>query len=152
MTMTLTLPTLPSLLKNEDYAEYFKRNTRCYRSTDPNRWQIVALTHDGKWRNGFRPDFRAAWEATKKLHQSGEYADIAIVARNRVFSTPKLLAEELCAPGQEWCGRCRRPTEFRVYLRTHHALKHAPVIVPGLSRCYYCGISYEAAMSSFGKG
>ncbi|QSL99588.1 hypothetical protein [Mycobacterium phage Maco2] len=152
MTTALTLPVLPSLLRHEGYAEYFKRNIRCFRSTDPNKWQIVAVTHEGKWRNGFRPDFRTSWEATKKLWHSGEYADIAIIARNRVFSTPHALAEELCAPGQEWCGRCRRPTEFRLYLKTHHALKHAPVIVPGLMRCYYCGISREAALNTYGKG
>lgn len=152
MTMTLTLPTLPSLLKDEDYAQYFKRNTKTFPSTDPNRWQLMALTKEGKWRGGFRTDFRAAWDATKKLWHTDEYADIAIICRNRIFATPHALAETLCSPGQEWCGRCRRPTEFRVYYQTHHALKHAPVIVPGLRRCYYCGISQDALQNTYGKG
>src|SRR6478735_4168106 len=111
------LLTLPQLLRDEEYATYFKRNTRVYEHAGENPWQIVALRNDGKWANGFRPDFVSAFKAVKKLKSTGLYRDYSIVSRNRIFKTPALLAERLCDPvsGQEWCGRCRRPTTFRYY-------------------------------------
>lgn len=148
------LLTLPQLLRDEEYATYFKRNTRVYESADPDRrYQIVALKKDGKWANGFRPDFKSAFLAVKKLHKTGDFKDFGIVARNRIFTTPTILAERLCDPtsGQEWCGRCRRPTVFRTYHTTHHALRHAPVTIAGRSRCFYCGISYEFHQGTYGR-
>lgn len=147
------LLTLPQLLRDEEYATYFKRNVKIFRSANDNPWQIVALRNDGKWANGFRPDFRSAFLAVKKLHGTGEYADFSIVSRNRIFSTPHTLAARLCdaTEGHEWCGRCRRPTIFRSYAAGHHALRHAPVIVAYRTRCYYCGISYEFHQGIYGR-
>ena len=147
------LLTLPQLLRDEEYAEYFKRNTRTFKSACEQPWQIVALRNDGKWANGFRPDFLTAFKAIKKLHRSGEYKDFSIVSRNRIFSTPKVLSERLCdaTAGHEWCGRCRRPTIFQSYGVRHHALRHAPVIVAYQCRCYYCGISYDFHQGIYGK-
>ncbi len=132
---------------------YFKRNTRVFEVASGQPWQIVALKNNGKWANGFRPDFMSAFKAVRKLHKSGDYADFSIVSRNRIFKTPPLLAERLCDPtsGQEWCGRCRRPTMFRPYGASHHALRHAPVIVAGRLRCFYCGIAYEFHQNLYGR-
>lgn len=147
------LLTLPQLLKDEEYMSYFKRNTRVYDNAGGQPWQVVALKKDGKWANGFRPDFKSAFLLIRKLHKSGEFEDYSIVSRNRIFNTPQVLAERLCNPaaGQEWCGRCRRPTEFLFYSRSHHALRHAPVIVEGRTRCFYCGISYEFHQGIYGR-
>ena len=148
-----SLITLPQLLKDEEYMTYFKRNTRVFQTAGQEPWQIVALRQDGKWANGFRPDFVSAFKAIKKLHKTGSYVDYSIISRNRIFSTPRLLAERLCDPasGEEWCGRCRRPTVFRSYGRSHHALRHAPVVVLGRQRCFYCGISYEFHQGTYGR-
>lgn len=147
------LLTLPQLLRDEDYAAYFKRNTRTFATADPNPYQVVALRNDGKWANGFRPDFVSAFKAVKKLYKTGTYKDFSIVVRNRIFTTPPILAERLCnaAEGEEWCGRCRRPTVFSYYAGRHHALRHAPVIVAGRTRCFYCGIGYEFHQGTYGK-
>lgn len=147
------LITLPHLLKDEEYVTYFKRNTRVFEHAGENPWQVVALKNDGKWANGFRPTFKQAFLAVKKLHHTGEYQDFSIIARNRIFATPRVLADRLCdaASGEEWCGRCRRPTRFRYYGRSHHALRHAPVVVVGRTRCFFCGISYEFHQGTYGR-
>ena len=147
------LITLPHLLKDEEYAAYFKRNTRVFDHTGDDPWQIVALKTNGKWANGFRPDFKSAFLAVKKLHHTGDFTDYSIVSRNRIFAVPTTLAERLCNPaaGEEWCGRCRRPTQFLYYSGHHHALRHAPVIVRGRTRCMFCGIAYEFHQGTYGR-
>ena len=132
---------------------YFKRNTRVFQTANGQPWQIVALRKDGKWANGFRPDFVSSFKAIKKLHKTGEYVDFGIVSRNRIFNTPRILSDRLCdsASGHEWCGRCRRPTIFRVYGSSHHALRHAPVVVAYRRRCFYCGISQEFHDGVYGR-
>jgi DNA-directed RNA polymerase subunit RPC12/RpoP len=48
----------------------------------------------------------------------------------------------------EWCGRCRRPVEFRPLFETHHALKRFPVISDEDNiRCPICGIRRSAQPS-----
>lgn len=146
------LLTLPRLLKDEEYAAYFKRNTRVFPTASGQPWQVVALRRNKKWANGFRPDFISAYKTVKKLHQTGEYLDYSIIARNRIFVTPKVLADRLCnsVEDQEWCGRCRRPTVFEPNSYRHHALRHVPIDLPFDLRCFYCGISYDFHQQQFG--
>lgn len=51
-------------------------------------------------------------------------------------------------PFAEWCGRCRRPVQFRPLFETHHALKRFPVVCDEDNvRCPICGIRRAAQPS-----
>jgi hypothetical protein len=139
----MTLPTLTQLLSHEEYASYFERNVRVYESTTQ-PWEITAQRRNGHWAVGFRDTFQEARDKVFTLLDSGLYVDASIIARNRIFRIPRFVDKlELMPIGSEWCGRCRRPTYFKYYAHTHHALKWAPIIVEGRFRCYYCGIDRE---------
>ena len=137
----MTLLTLPQLLSDERYRDYFKRTTKTFNSPG-DRWQVVAIRPDGKYGTCMRPTFREAWVKTRELLATNNFEDVSIVSRNRVFATP-VWAPEMMDIMDDWCGRCRRPTRFWRYGRSHPALKHAPCIVEDVRRCYYCGISKE---------
>lgn len=52
---------------------------------------------------------------------------------------------DLLDPRAEWCGRCRRPVQFRPLFETHHALKRFPVVSDEDNmRCPICGIRRTA--------
>ena len=82
---------------------------------------------------------KEAIELTLSLLDDDSIRDVSMISRGKVFRTPSF-AHELLSPGEAWCGRCRRPTLFTPYARKHPALAHAPVIVEGINRCYFCGI------------
>ena len=139
--MTITPITLRSLLSHEEYKEYFRRAPTPYRSSTP-QWAVVAISHEGKYGKITRPTFKEAFVKGKELLQRDDIRDISIFCRNRIAPVP-IFANELMTPADDWCGRCRRPSHFRIYGRTHPALRDAPVIVSDVRRCYFCGISME---------
>lgn len=133
-------PTLRSLLTDERYEQYFRRNVKLPQSISPNpRWQVMAETIDGTWKRGMRHTAKEAIDLTLSLLEDETIRDAAIISRGKLFKAPSFIAEHM-GPGEEWCGRCRRPTLFTRYARRHPALRHAPVIVEGIRRCYFCGI------------
>lgn len=139
--LMLTPTPLSSLLKDELYREYFKRVPRPFAHSTP-QFAIVAITPNGKYAMTSRETFKEAWLKAKPLLSDERFRDVSIYIRNRV-TVPPPLAHELCTPAEDWCGRCRRPSIFRVYPHTHPALRSVPVIVEGQRRCYFCGLNYE---------
>lgn len=140
------LITLPHLLANDGYSVYFKSKVRTFQSSGP-RWQIVTLSNEGKWGNGLRDTFKDAYRTMNQLLDTGKYHDLSLVSRNRLFRPPPAdVMADLCGPEDDWCYRCRRPSRFIKYGSSHHALKYAPVIVPGVVRCYFCGINQDYAL------
>jgi hypothetical protein len=141
-------PTLSSLLDHEDYHTYFRKNTKLLPSISPNPpWQIMAETLEGKWKRARRMTFaEASTLVDSLLDQPDVYRDVAIISRRRIFKVPSF-GHELMQPGEEWCGRCRRPTLFLPYGRKHPALADAACIVEGVHRCYFCGAQEGIAQS-----
>lgn len=139
----LTPITLKTLLADEQYREYFRRAPRPFASASP-QFAVVAITHEGKYGKTLRPTFKEAWGKAKVLLDDPRFRDVDIFIRNRIVLPPPI-AVELLAPAEDWCGRCRRPSIFRVYGRTHPALRDSPVIVEGQRRCYFCGLNYDMA-------
>lgn len=136
--------TLSDLLSNEDYRDYFKKSPRPFRSSTP-QFGIVGISHDNRYGMVLRPTFKEAWEKSKLLLADPRIRDVSLFARNRIVPPP-IFAFDLMKPAEDWCGRCRRPSIFRIYGSYHPALKHCPVVVPEVRRCYYCGISYDYVM------
>jgi hypothetical protein len=139
----MTPITLKTLLENDDYRAYFRRAPRPFRAATP-QYGIIAITPDGRYGKTLRPTFKEAWEKARVLLDDPRFRDVDIFTRNRIIPPPAFAAE-LLAPAEDWCGRCRRPSIFRVYGRTHPALRDAPVIVEGQRRCYFCGLNYDMA-------
>jgi hypothetical protein len=133
-------PTLHSLLDDPAYEAYFRRSVKLppSPSTSP-PWQMMAHTTEGKWKKGFFDNFTDARARALAMMEDPAIRDICIISRRKLFKTPSL-ATTLMSPGDEWCGRCRRPTHYRQYGSKHPALGHAPVIVGGATRCYFCGM------------
>lgn len=135
---------LPDLLSNDLYKAFFKKNPRPYASSTF-QFAIVAVSHEGKYGKILRPTFKDAWEKTQLLLEDDRIHDVSMFARNKIV-TPPPFASELMKPAEDWCGRCRRPSLFRIYDRYHPALRDAPVIVEYVRRCYFCGISWDYLM------
>lgn len=131
--------TLRELLLNEEYKAYFRRPPKAHASTH-DVWAIVAISHEGKYGQVLKPTFKEAFLKGKDLLKRPDIHDISIFARNTITSVPAF-APALMDSFDDWCGRCRRPTQFEYTGRKHPALRHAPVIVPGVNRCYFCGIA-----------
>ncbi|QOP64429.1 hypothetical protein SEA_HEXBUG_62 [Gordonia phage Hexbug] len=144
--MTSTPITLRDLLRDDAYRQYFKRAPRPHLSSSP-QWAIVGVGANGKYGKIYRPTFGEAFAKGRDLLQRDDIVDISIFCRNRVTVVPDVAAE-LMRPHEDWCGRCRRPSVFRRYGRSHPALRDAPVIVEGMRRCYFCGISLEYVRST----
>lgn len=79
------------------------------------------------------------------------YSDIAVVSRAVLYPPPPGFDWRLQYAGGHlmgWCGRCRRPTNFR-YRPKHHALKNAPARTRDDAKsCYYCGMR-QAGMPAY---
>lgn len=140
----MTPTTLSDLLSNEDYRTYFKRSPRPFASSTP-QYGVVAISHDGRYGKVLRPTFREAWDKAKLLFADDRIRDVSIFTRNRIVPPP-IFAADIMRPAEDWCGRCRRPSLFRIYAKSHPALRDLPIVVAGVRRCYYCGISYDCAM------
>lgn len=139
--MTITPITLRDLLSREDYKAYFRKPPTPFRSSSP-QWAVVAISHENKYGKVYRDTFPEAFKKGKELLAREDIRDISIFCRNRVCEVPSF-ADELMTPAEDWCGRCRRPSLFKTYGRSHPALRDAPVIVEYARRCYFCGISME---------
>lgn len=141
-------PTLSSLLEHEDYSTYFRRTVKLLPTISPNpRWMIMAETHEGKWKRAMRHTFKEGLVTVNRILADTEhYRDLSIISRSKLFKEPSF-AHELMSPGEQWCGRCRRPSIFTLYGSTHPALRDVPVIVEGERRCYFCGIREEMSTS-----
>lgn len=148
--MTLTLMrypvTLSSLRDNEEYNNYFFKSRKIIGVHDK-PWMLMIHTHDDTWKRGLYPDFYAALNKYEGLPESiqSNVRDYAIISRPKIFKAPKLV-HALTEPGEEWCGRCRRPTLFVPFGSSHPALKGiAPVIMRNENRCFFCGLREETA-------
>ncbi|AMS03625.1 hypothetical protein BJD66_gp56 [Gordonia phage Emalyn] len=139
--MSITPITLRDLLSYEEYKAYFKRAPRPFMSSTP-QWAIVAISHEGKYGKVFRDSFPEAFKKGKEILAREDIRDISIFCKNRIAPVPDF-ASHIMSPAEDWCGRCRRPSIFKLYGKTHPALRDAPVIVEHMRRCYFCGISLE---------
>lgn len=139
--MSITPITLRTLLSHDLYKEYFKRPPKPFMSSTP-QWTVVAISREGKYGKVSRETFPEAFQKAKELLKRPDIRDVSIFCKNRIAPVP-VFADELMAPADDWCGRCRRPSVFRLYGKHHPALRDAPVIVEGMRRCYFCGISLE---------
>lgn len=137
----LTPTPLRSLLTDELYREYFRRPPKPF-AHSTSQFAVVAITTEGKYGKVLRPTFKEAWLKTRSLLDDDRFQDACIFIRNRI-TPPPALSEILCTPAEDWCGRCRRPSIFRVYHTTHPALRDAPVIVEDQRRCYFCGLNFN---------
>lgn len=142
--MTHTPPSLRYLLKDPAYRRYFARPPKPHKSVSPDPWAIIAVSEELRYGKKCFPTFSDAFQYARDLmKRRDDIMDVSIFAKNVISPTPQTLASALMSPTEDWCGRCRRPSLFRVYADYHPALRDAPVIVPDLRRCFYCGISWE---------
>lgn len=140
--MTQTLrhpPTLRSLLEDKRYNKYFLTVVKQNKAIQRDPWLIMAVTPEEKWARTTKPTWKDALHKGLELLDNPRFRDIAIISRPRIFKTPEW-AHEMLEPGEDWCGRCRRPTLFNLYARRHPALRDVPVIVENTNRCYFCGM------------
>jgi hypothetical protein len=103
-------------------------------------WQLWAVTHEGRWGTKRFATYREVWSrAVELIRNPDKYADVSIVSR-RVLYPPPPFYDWTTREGR-WCCRCRRPSEFRTWPDSHHALRSQPALATDEPyRCYYCGI------------
>ena len=146
--MTLTLmrypTTLSSLRDDEEYDTYFRKSRKIIGVHDK-PWMLMVHTTDDTWKRGLYNTFPEALYKLECLPPTVAVRDYAIISRPKLFKVPKF-AERMTEPGDQWCGRCRRPSLFMPYGHSHPALKGiAPVIMPHENRCFFCGLREETA-------
>lgn len=133
-------PTLKTLLADEEYSDYY--DTLPVLPDSPSvapPWQVCVEHLKKGWLVGFLEDYEEAADLADEQIEKKKVMDVVIISRRVTFPAPSF-HKRLLAPGEEWCGRCRRPTIYRYYPHGHHALKHGPIVVAGQWRCYYCGV------------
>lgn len=167
-------PNLRLLLEDPVYRSMFTTAPRpVYCQTVPGArpWAVYARTTietaegdvETRWVGRLCPTYRDAFEAVKRALRAEDstgdgdatwrYDDIALVSRSVLYPPPPGFYWTMEYPGGHrmgWCGRCRRPSNFRIRPR-HHALKKAVALTNDEPRrCYYCGMR-EAAMPRYGE-
>jgi hypothetical protein len=155
-------PTMVELLDIPVFREYMEahptsRNPGLMR---PGAWWVWARMTDGTWKRGTFDDYGRAWDVAQRYLARDTVADVAVVSKRVLFAPPgewrkfrqrrpdgSSTIVERWVPtytvpiGLEWCARCRRPSTFRHWSATHHALRLQPTLATDEPlRCYYCGI------------
>lgn len=160
------------LMDDPIYRAYMKRIPLLQGGPNPNHpWQIWVETPQKKWLTGTFGTYAEVWPIFVKKYRE-RAGDPTIVSRRAFFAPPgewykvKVRATptlkdphnfrieerwrqtfkwDLLDPYAEWCGRCRRPVEFRPLFETHHALARMPVVSDEDNmRCPICGIRRSA--------
>jgi hypothetical protein len=109
-----------------------------------NPWMLWAKTVRNTWVNPHFPTYDLAWKtAVEMMRDHDEIVDVSLISKRVLFAPPRTLlplVREYNMLGFDWCGRCRRPTKFRMSTSRHHAIrKYAAVTDEDPSRCYFCG-------------
>lgn len=155
-------PTMAELLYVPVFREYMEahptsRNPGLMR---PGAWWVWARTTEGAWKRGTFDDYGRAWDVARRYLDKPVIADVAVVSKRVLFAPPgewrkfrqrrpdgsstiveRWVPTYTVPPGLTWCARCRRPSVFRNWSATHHALKLQPALTTDEPfRCYYCGI------------
>lgn len=146
--MALTLmrypTTLSSLRDDEEYEEYFRRS-RKIPGVHNKPWMLIVHTTDDKYKRGLYDKFNEAHYKLQSLPSTVAVRDWSIISRPKIFKAPKFIGR-MMEPGEQWCGRCRRPSLFLPYGTSHPALRGiAAVIMPYENRCFFCGLREETA-------
>lgn len=150
MLTVVTPPTLAELLETPTYKHYFLTIPRLGSSCISEPWQMWGKKHSGTWATKRFNDYREAVKFTRQCMKDTEtFEDVSLTCRPSLFYPD--LTDSIGQRAQlshEWCGRCRRPTQW-VRSPRHHALKKAVVISdPFEPRCYFCGIREELNRTS----
>lgn len=140
-----TAPPMPELLSDEIYSAYMRKRPRLPESAQHGSpWRILAkrVSVDEKtsWALRDMPTYDDAYRRMLKLlAQPDKWADVVIISKRRFYSPPKGFEWDTKL---DWCGRCRRPTMFKVMWKRHPALRDAPVVQysDDLHRCVFCGV------------
>lgn len=147
MMRLLVPPSWLELLEDDVWSSYVRKRPRLPENIQHGSpWLIVARRFEempgARWATKLMPEYVDAYKKVHRLLRSGQWEDVSIVSRRKLFKPP--VGFTWNANKFQWCGRCRRPTLFRVCSQ-HHALpflKQIPEAEPDY-RCYYCGVRHE---------
>lgn len=146
MMRLLVPPTWLELMEDEVYSSYVRKRPRLPENIqhgDP--WLIVARRFEeipgARWATKLMDDYAEAYKRVRRLLQDGQWEDVSIVSRRKLFKPP--VGFTWNTNKFQWCGRCRRPTLFRVCSK-HHALPILKTMdLEPEHRCYFCGVRHE---------
>jgi hypothetical protein len=163
--------TMRQLMTDPIYRAYMKKVPPKDFNPQP-AWVLWVNPSDNRWLTGMYQEYRQVWPIFIGQFRLGREA--TITSRRTFYAPPgewykvraKLTTPRVSPSGvktthriedrwrqtfhwndyrAEWCGRCRRPVEFRPLFETHHALKRWPVISDEDNmRCPICGIRRSA--------
>lgn len=155
------------LMEDPAYRAYMKKVPPIPPNPNP-AWQIW-VSQDNRWLTGTFRTYQEVWPVFVKRYRE-RAGDPTITSRRTFYAPPgewykvKVKRSTPTPTGgthyieerwrqtftwpdafAEWCGRCRRPVEFRPLFETHHALKRMPVVSDEDNiRCPICGIRRSA--------
>ncbi len=141
MMTILKPPTWFELMDDDVYRAYARKRPRLPVNVSYGTpWVIVARRPENSsrptWALKMMDDYALAYHRSKTIMATGDYEDIAIVSRRKLFKPPVGLMWD--DTRFSWCGRCRRPTMFREMYK-HPMMRHfAAVSLDESRRCYYC--------------
>ena len=138
-------PDMSTLLSDEIYAAYMRKRPRLHegaRYGEPYRIlaQRVSSDDTSRWALANMPTYDDAYRRVMKMMKQPEkWADAVIICKRKFYMPPQGFEWD---PKLDWCGRCRRPTMFKVMWKRHPALRDAPVVHYGddVHRCIFCGV------------
>lgn len=163
-------PTLRVLLEDPVYKRMFTTPPRLsFVQTVPDArpWVVYRRTvtegAEGepvtRWTGARCPTYPAAFTYARDALRARDgdafaYDDVVVVSRAVLYAPPPGFYWTDYPGGfsMHWCGRCRRPSNFRIRPK-HHALRNAPALTrDDARRCYTCGARESfAAYDHHGK-
>jgi hypothetical protein len=153
----LVAPSMRDLLLEPLFEQYMKRRPRLpLTAQHGSPWRILARrTIDDertRWAIREHSSYDSAYRQLVELAQGDVYDDVTLISKRRLFQPPMNYVWERPF---DWCGRCRRPTLFRLSYDKHPGVhtKGAAVSLDDPVRCVLCGVrrsflpNYEARFS-----
>lgn len=145
-------PTIRELIDDPVYLRYLKTVPRLPEPlTWGNPWGLWIRTRRNTWKHGQFATYHEGWRAlVQAIRNRDEYADASLYCRRTFLPRPESLnplhnVECSDLLWGEWCGRCRRPTDFVYASPNHHALRNRPCLTDDEPyRCNYCGVRKAA--------
>lgn len=170
--MPTQIPTIRSLMEDDQFRAYMKRPPRLPRNLRTGNPYQIWVNRNGAWGTAFKPTYEEAWRVFVHHYKAGkqDHRDVTLVSRRVFFAPPgewyRVKIRDARATGGwklewrwrqtffweghefAWCGRCRRPTYWQPLSENHHALRKSPAVAEEDNyRCHICGIRYIATPS-----
>jgi hypothetical protein len=141
--------TLREQLQHKPFRQWMAKTPNMKVQGQKPPWRLFVQRWDGgNWATADFMDYEQAYRYVAKHLK--EFHDMALNNRREAFKPPivRIAGVRLAyspSPADyshEWCGYCRRMTQFRFYISGKHPAMKNVQVDPSLKRCVICGVRH----------